>query len=138
MQPPAETTAETAADLFARAAAARRDAEHETAARLYGEVRARFPGSREAAMSCVALGRLLLDRLGDPAGALEAFDAYRTADPGGTMAEEALVGRALALMRLRRTPEERAAWAELLARHPASANAERARRRLAETGGGAE
>jgi TolA-binding protein len=123
---------ETSAQLFAQANDLRRSGEYVEAARVYRELQASFPGSREETSSRVTLGRLLLDRLGDVAGALAQFDAYLASAPDGTLAEETLVGRALALQRLGRAVEERAAWTVLLARYPTSANAERARGRLEE------
>jgi TolA-binding protein len=125
--PAAETTLD-ARELFARGNKARRAASYPEAVRLYGELQRRFPGSREAHASRVALGGLMLNQLGNPAGALAQFDGYLRG--GGVMSEEASAGRALALQRLGRTSEERRAWQELLARHPGSIHAERARERL--------
>ncbi|HZO11640.1 MAG TPA: tetratricopeptide repeat protein [Polyangiaceae bacterium] len=120
----------SAAELFHRANAARRAGNAAEAARLYRLLQQRFPGSREAGASRLALARLLLDRLGDAAGALALFDQALAS--GGVLAEEALLGRAMALGRLGRTADERAAWETFLARYPNSVNAERARRRLDE------
>jgi hypothetical protein len=131
---PSEKTVseKTASDLFAEGNAARRDGDHRKAAALYEELERRFPETREAATARIGHGRLLLDRLGDANGALARFDRYLARDPGGALAEEARVGRALALSKLGRPREERRAWEDLLARHPGSMHAERARKRLAE------
>lgn len=121
--------AATAAALFADANAARRRGDYAMAIRLYREVEASFPTSREAATARAVLGSVLLDR-GDAAAALRHFDEY-LADGGGAVREEALVGRATALGRLGRASEEAAAWSALLDRYPGSVHAERARLRLA-------
>lgn len=118
------------AELFARANEARRANETKRAIELYDELQKRFPDSREASTSRVALGRLLLDRADEPARARASFDRYLAGDPSGPLAEEARAGRALALMRLGDQAAERAAWLELLERHPSSLHAERARQRL--------
>jgi len=123
---------ETAADLLTRANDARREDRFADAAALYRALQARFPRSREAAVSRVAHGRLLLDRLGDPEGAVRQFDRYLSTSSDGVLAEEARAGRALAFARLGRTAEERRAWEDLIRHHPASVHAERARRRLAQ------
>jgi TolA-binding protein len=117
-----------ARELFARGNKARRAGSYSEAVRLYGELQRRFPGSREAHASRVALGGLMLNQLGNAAGALAQFDSYLRG--GGVLSEEASAGRALALQRLGRTGEERRAWQELLARYPGSIHAERARERL--------
>jgi tetratricopeptide (TPR) repeat protein len=122
----------TVAELFARANDARRQGELSEAVGLYRQLQQRFPGSREEVMSRVALARLMLDRLDDPQGALVLFDRYLGASSNGTLAEEARLGKALALMRLGRHAEERQAWQKLLSAHPSSVYAERAQRRLAE------
>jgi hypothetical protein len=124
--------ADAAGLLFSRANAARRARDYGTAATLYDELGRRFGGTREELLARVTYGTLLLDVLGQPQRALGLFDSYLAAARGGTMAEEALVGRAVALGRLGRPVEERAAWHALLAEFPDSAHAERARRRLAE------
>jgi len=129
--PSAAETPATATDLFARANEARRGGRTQNAVRLYRELEQRFPGSEEAMASRVSLGRLYLDRLGDANSALDQFNGY-VAARSGALREEALVGRAVALQRLGRTTEERAAWETLLASYPASMSADRARARLAE------
>ena len=128
------TEAPTAGRLFAEANARRKAGDTAGARRLYTELSRRYPGSPEAQVSSASLGRLLLERADDAAGALEQFDQL-LARPAASMAqpalaEEALFGRATALMRLGRTKDEKAAWGELLARFPGSVYAERAHERL--------
>jgi hypothetical protein len=121
--------APSAEDLFARANSARRAGNVEQALALYRELQKRSPKSREALASRAVVGRLLLDR-GDARGALPEFDAYLAS--GGTLSEEALAGRALALERLGRSGEERVAWRTLLERHPSTLHRAHAEERLAE------
>jgi len=101
------------------------------ASRLYGELGRSFPGTREDIVARALHGQLLLDRLGRPARALALFEAYLNAEPAGTLAEEARLGRARSLERLGRPSEERSAWLELLRAHPRSIHAAAARARLA-------
>jgi hypothetical protein len=124
----------TAAELFADANRARREGDAALALRRYAELRRAYPGSREELTSRVVVGDLLLAQLADvpTRAALASFDSYLAASPTGTLAEEALAGRASALMRLGRRDEERAAWTQLLREHPDSVQKERARRRLVE------
>jgi hypothetical protein len=122
----------SAGDLFARANVAQRDGAAADAARLYTELERSFPGSAEELVARVLLGRLLLDRLDDARGALAQFDSYLANPDHDALAEEALIGRALALERLNRHTEERSAWEVLLGAHPRSSYAEPARTRLEE------
>jgi TolA-binding protein len=132
---PAALEIASAAEAFSRANQARRDGQSKDAVRLYRALQERFPSSSEALVSRVALGRLLLDRLGDSRGALVQFTSYLASPGGGALREEALVGRALALGKLGQRADERNAWQALLQAAPRSAYAERARARLAELGG---
>jgi TolA-binding protein len=100
------------------------------AASLYLELQQRYPKSPEAHVSRVSLGRLYLNRLGAPAAALAEFEASLRGSADGTLAQEALAGRALALQRLGRVAEERKAWEQLLRRFPDSVQADRAKARL--------
>jgi TolA-binding protein len=125
----------SAAEAFSRANLARRDGKVKEAVRLYRTLQERFAGSSEELVSRVALGRLLLDRLGDSRGALVQFNSYLASPGSGALREEAMVGRALALGRLGRSAEERAAWTALLDAWPKSAHAKRAQARLAELDG---
>ena len=125
----------SAAEAFSKANQARRDGKTKEAVRLYRTLQERFAGSSEELVSRVALGRLLLDRLGDSRGALVQFNSYLASPGSGALREEAMVGRALALGRLGRSAEERAAWKALLDTWPKSAHAKRAQARLAELDG---
>jgi TolA-binding protein len=126
-----------AKNLFAQANAKRRAGDELAARRLYQDLQQRHPLSPEAEVSRVALGRLLLDRSQDPKAALEQFDrAIGSTGQSGEkeLAEEALFGRATALMRLGRADDERKTWIELLERFPGSVYADRAHARLDEMG----
>jgi TolA-binding protein len=129
---PAAVEVASAAEAFSRANQARRDGQTKDAVRLYRALQERFPGSSEALVSRVTLGRLLLDRLGDSRGALVQFTSYLASPGGSALREEALVGRALSLGKLGQRAEEQSAWQALLQAAPQSAYAERARARLAE------
>jgi tetratricopeptide (TPR) repeat protein len=131
--PPAPTAmALEASSLFSEAGAARGRGDHATASRLYRELLTTHASAPEAASARVAFARLLLDD-GNPAAALPLFDQYIESDER-VLREEALVGRARALNRLGRAPEERRAWSTLIENYPRSLHAERARARLAELG----
>jgi TolA-binding protein len=121
----------SAAELFARANLLRRQDEVSEAVAVYRELQRSYPGSAEELLSRVVLGRLYLDRQGDAAAALAQFDSYSTTAPQGSLREEALVGRAVALGRLGRASDERKAWVALLEAFPRSTSAARARIRIA-------
>ena len=130
--PPPAVVEPSADDLFAAANEARRRGDPQKSFELYSLLARTYPGSRQETTARVALGRLVLDRGGDSAQALGLFTRYLDENPGGTLAEEARLGRALALTRLGSAKEERQAWQQLLAFHPNSIHAERARKRLDE------
>jgi hypothetical protein len=130
VSPPALPRA-SADELFVEANRARRAGDYPLALRRYTDLRRSYPGSREELTARVVVGDLLLAE-GPTRDALASFDSYLAASPDGILAEEALVGRASALMRLGRRDEERGAWAQLLRLHPDSVQGARARRRLAE------
>jgi TolA-binding protein len=122
----------SASELFTEANRARRAGDVAQAARGYRELTQRYPGSAEALVARVSFGRLLLDRLGNARGALAEFDVYLNNSSHRALREEALIGRAVALGRLGRASEERAAWRTLLRVFPSSTYATRARARLDE------
>lgn len=120
----------SASELFARANQARHQGNAREAATLYRSLERAFPKSAEARLARVSLGRLLLDRLGEPRAALNEFDAYLAS--GGALREEALVGRALSLGRLHNSQEEKSTWSTLLTSFPQSTYADRAKQRINE------
>jgi hypothetical protein len=136
LQPPALAHTETKPDsaapavVLARAEEARAARRFGDAIRLYEELAARFPGSREEVVARVLAGQVLLDERHDAPAALRWFERYLASEPAGSLAEEARLGRAQALQVRGSPDEERAAWRELLAKHPASVHAGAARARL--------
>jgi hypothetical protein len=122
---------ETASSLFARANNERRHDHVAAAISLYGELERRYPGSDEARISHVSLGRLLLDR-GIWSEGLSQLNDYLVSSPEGMLAPEALFGKARALKALGRRDEERGAWNRLVTSFADSVYATQARRRLEE------
>jgi ferric-dicitrate binding protein FerR (iron transport regulator) len=100
------------------------------AARTYERLVAKFPGSPSAANALVSLGQLELTALGDPASALERFDAYLDRSPSGPLAAEARVGRVRALARLGRVSQLESAARDYLSVHPSGRAAAEMHRRL--------
>ena len=127
---PTEATP-TAADLFAAANAARRARDLRGAVDRYFALERRFPDSEEALVSLVSAGDVL-SRLGEPDAALRAFDRYLARSPDGSLASEALFGRARSIQRLGREADEAAAWRRLLRAFPRSIYEAAARHRLDE------
>jgi TolA-binding protein len=127
-----EATAEldlSAAQLLQQATLSRRAGNATEASRLFRKLQQRYPSSREAALSHVAFGSLLLER-GQSAPALEQFNRYLSSRTGQNLAAEALYGRGRALARLGRSAEERATWNQLLDQFPKSPYVTFARKRL--------
>src|SRR6185503_13345034 len=129
LQPPAvgitapAAASAAAAVVLARAEQARAQRRFADATRLYDDLAARFPGSREEIVARVLHGQLLLDEMHDAPSALRWFERYLAREPGGALAEEARLGRAQALQLRGSRDGERAAWEELLRKHPASVHA---------------
>jgi TolA-binding protein len=124
---PADSRSQAAA-LFHDANRARRDGDHRRARRLYARLIETHPGSDEAGLARVSLGRLLLNA-GDARAAERQFRMYLAV--GGQLSEEALVGQAQSSGQLRHTADEQQAWRRLLAGYPNSVYAAQARQRLA-------
>jgi TolA-binding protein len=122
----------SAAQLFARANAARRSGEVGRALPLYRRLLTEFGASREARTAEVTMARLLLDTQGSATEALGLFQRYQREEPNGTLAEEAVLGEAEALKLLGRRAEEAAALARLVERFPTTVHRGRAEARLAE------
>lgn len=133
-EPPAWSgpAAVSAADSFRRANSARRAGNVQTARALYREIEGRFPGSAEARLARVSLGKLLL-AAGDARGAEQEF-AHYLAGGSGPLVQEALVGRAESLQSLARADEERRVWQRIVDEFPSGVYAAQARRRLLELG----
>jgi hypothetical protein len=120
----------SAAALLAEAGRARGDGQLDRAASLYRRLQREFPGTPEALVSAVPLGRLLLDG-GAARPALAAFDGYLRDVPRGALVAEALYGKGRALELLGARDEERRTWERLVGDHAGSAYVPHAQRRLA-------
>jgi tetratricopeptide (TPR) repeat protein len=125
---PSTNVQPSAKELFAEANSLRTAGKSAEAEKRYAELQARYPGTSEARVSLLSLGRLKLGSR--PGEALRHFDAYLGQKGHTTLAEEALFGRARALGQLGQTAQERAAWQRLLERFPSSVYAEQAKARL--------
>ncbi len=97
-------------------------------------LRARFPGSPEAAFATFMLGRIAQDQSKDYAAAAVWFTRYLSEQPGGAFAAEAL-GRLVEVDDEQGDPAgARLAAARYLAAYPDGAHAGYARRVLAQAG----
>ncbi|MBZ5710964.1 tetratricopeptide repeat protein [Nannocystis pusilla] len=116
--------------LIDEAHALRGAGKYRAAAKIYRRLLREHGDTSLARTAQVALGQLSLGPLGDPRGALSAFDAYLRDAPQGALAEEALHGRVEALHRLGREQDAARAGAEFLRRFPRSRYAQDVRQRL--------
>jgi TolA-binding protein len=125
------TPSETPASLLRLAGEARGRGDVEAASTLYRRLQREYGDTREAAVSAVPWGGLLL-RQSQSERALEQFDRYLKTEPRGNLLPEALYGRGRALAALGRAADEKQTWRRLLADTPGSAYESHARRRLDE------
>ena len=120
----------SAAALLAEAGRARGEGQLDRAVSLYRRLQREYPGTPEALVSTVPLGRLLLD--GGAAGAAQlAFESYLRDVPRGPLVAEALYGKGRACELLGDSAEELRTWQRLVAQHADSAYVSHARRRIA-------
>ncbi|HLV65175.1 MAG TPA: FecR domain-containing protein [Polyangiaceae bacterium] len=105
----------SARELFDSANLARRAGDIEGAARAYEVLLARYPRDARAALAAFELGRLRLERLGDPAGAVPVLERAVARAPSAGLREDALARLVQALAasgELERCREERRAYLE--------------------------
>lgn len=125
-----EPADETASSLFHDANALRRANQARRAIAVYQRLQELFPGSAEAQLSELSLGRLFLAKR--PAAALRHFQGALSARAASSVHVEALYGKGLALKSLGRLKEERQVWEQLLREFPSCPYVVHAKRRLAE------
>jgi len=87
---PASSTAPPARELFEKAGERRRAGDAAGAARAYEELLRLHPRDGRASLSAFELGRLRMDRLGDPAGAIAALERAVALNLGPGFREDAL------------------------------------------------
>ena len=120
----------SASDLLREANQLRAQSRWADASKKYEQVLRERADSPEAYPAMVALAKLCLDHLEDPQRALSLYDRTLKIAPGGSLAEEALWGRARALRALGRRDDERNALRSFLSKHPSSVLAGPAAARL--------
>jgi TolA-binding protein len=125
----ASPTPNSAAELLSAAGRARRKGYPGHAITLLSDLQARFPNSPEARASDIALGMLQLQS-GEASAARSHFERYLQRSPQGTLAPDALWGRAQALFAQGNAVEARASLSTLLERYPSSAYASAANAKL--------
>lgn len=114
-----ETNART---LFDQAREARQAGSVAEAARLYDTLLRQHDDDPRAGVAAFELGRLRMDSLGDPRGAVRALDRA-LAGRGGSYREDAMARRAMLLARLERTSECRSARDAYLSQFPSGVHA---------------
>jgi hypothetical protein len=122
---PAEPSASA---LFEQGTALRAQNKRAAAITVFGKLQRAYPESRESRLSYALVGTLLLEER-RAAEALFQFDRHLALR--GEAQQEALAGRASAYQQMGRATDEANAWRRLLAAHPQSIYATRAKQRLA-------
>jgi TolA-binding protein len=109
-------------ELLEAANAARLAGRARDAAQAFDALRSRYRSDPRAGLAAFELGRLRLDALGDPAGAVEAFADAIALAPGAGFREDAEARRVEALDRMH-DPRCRAAREAYVARYPGGLHA---------------
>ncbi len=122
----------TAGEFIARARDCQLANQWNCVADNYLQVIASYPDSADAATVLLPLAYAELTHLNDAASALAHFERYLSARAGGTLANEAWLGKARALRLLGRGTDEAAALRALLTLDPRGPYAAQARARLDE------
>jgi tetratricopeptide (TPR) repeat protein len=107
-----------ASHVFKRASVARRAGRMREAADAYAALLARYPSDARAGLSAFELGRIRMDALGDPEGAIAALAHAADAGTGTSFHEDALARIALAYDALGRNGACREARDRYLAEYP--------------------
>jgi transmembrane sensor len=105
-------------ELFDRANLSRRSGDVRDAAALYAELTKRFPNDARAGLAAFELGRLRMDSLNDPSGAIRALEQALTRAPQASFIEDALARLVTAHDALGHTADCIRARAEYLRRYP--------------------
>lgn len=121
----------SAAELEQLAAVARQGGEPILGARALTALRTRYAGSPQAAHAAFVLGQMAFDQRGAYGEAAQWFSVYLAEQPGGALAQEALVRLLEAKERAGDAAGARAAAEQYLKAYPSGPHAARARRVLA-------
>jgi hypothetical protein len=127
-EPGAPVPIASAAEMLANARKLRASGNSAGAADAYRKLMGAHPKSAEANAALLSLAELQLGPLGDPAGALRSYDGYLRS--GGGLSQEARYGRIMALRRLGRAGEERAAIEQFVQAYPNSVQARALKQKL--------
>lgn len=110
-------------ELFSRASLSRRAGQMREAADGYAELLARHPRDGRAGLSAFELGRIRMDALGDPEGAITALEQALRSGGRASFHEDALARIVIAHDALQRIEDCREARARYLARYPRGVHA---------------
>lgn len=113
----------SASELFRRASVARRAGRMQDAATEYAELLERFPKDSRAGLSAFELGRLRMDALGNPRGAIEALELAVHGRSPSSFHEDALARIVIAYDALAQTESCKNARQRYLARYPGGVHA---------------
>jgi ferric-dicitrate binding protein FerR (iron transport regulator)/outer membrane protein assembly factor BamD (BamD/ComL family) len=111
------SSVESAKELFESAERHRMSGRPSEAAAALDRLRTLYPGDARAALAAFESGRIRMDRLGDPSGAVAAFQAAIRLNPSGTYREDAEARLVQLYQRLGQTDRCRQAKASYLAKY---------------------
>ncbi len=117
------TPERSASAVFRRASLARRAGRMQEAADAYAELLVQYPDDARAGLSAFELGRIRMDALADPAGAIQALDRAVAAGRGASFHEDALARIVVASDALGRADACRQARERYLVRYPSGVHA---------------
>jgi ferric-dicitrate binding protein FerR (iron transport regulator) len=118
--------------LLKKARQLRKDKDWDGAAKIFGKIISEHPDSGEARIAVISLGEIYLENKADPAKALTCFNAYKAANPGGSLFKEASYGAIRCYRKLGQSTKEAGEIEKFLAQFPDDIYSEKLSRRLEE------
>jgi tetratricopeptide (TPR) repeat protein len=119
-----------AAGLLKKARQLRKDKDWDAALKVYGQIVDQHPGSGEAGVAEISLGEIHLESKGNPAEALKYFNAYRKANPAGSLFKEASYGAIRCYRKMGQADKESAEIEKFLKQFPDDFYSEKLKQRL--------
>ncbi len=119
-----------AAGMLKHARQLRKDKDWDGAVEVYLQIMDLHPGSAEAGVAEISLGEIYLENKGNPANALKYFNAYRAANPAGSLFKEASYGAIRCYRKMGQGDKEAAEIEKFLEKFPEDLYSKKLKQRL--------